>query len=209
MKVLVVGATGQIGRHVVSTALKANHQVVAFSRNPQNVGIDNPALQYQAGDILDKDDVSEVVSGCDAVIVAIGSGMKRKSVVRSAGTKNIIDAMQNHGVKRLICQSTLGAQESWGNLNFFWKRIMFGAVIRPVFQDHERQERIVQSSDLDWTIVRPSAFKDKAGEGDYLIDIAPSRRNLKLTITKSEVAEFLVSQLDSESYLRKAVGISR
>jgi len=209
MKVLVVGATGQIGRLVVSAALEAHHQVVAFSRNPQSIGINNPALQYHAGDILEEDDVSEAIRRCDAVIVTIGSGMKRKTMVRSVGTKNIVDAMQQQGVKRLICQSTLGAQESWSNLNFFWKRIMFGAVIRPVFQDHERQEKIVQSSDLDWTIVRPSAFKDKPGAGEYLVDIDPSIKNLKLTIAKSEVAEFLVSQLESPSYIQKAVGISR
>jgi len=149
------------------------------------------------------------VAGCDAVIVTIGPGMSRKNTVRSVGTRNVVEAMRQQGVKRLICQSTLGAQESWSNLNFYWKRIMFGAVIRPIFKDHEHQERIVQASELDWTIVRPSAFKDKPGEGDYLVDIDPSVNNLKLTIAKSEIADFLVSQLNDDSYLRRAVGISR
>lgn len=86
---------------------------------------------------------------------------------------------------------------------------MFGTLIRPIFKDHEQQERIVQASSLDWTIVRPSAFKDKPGECDYLINIDPSVTNLKLTIAKSEIAKFLISQLNDNTYMRTAVGISR
>jgi uncharacterized protein YbjT (DUF2867 family) len=95
--------------------------------------------------------------------------MSRKSLIRSQGTMNVIQAMQKHGVRRLICQSTLGAHESWSNLNFFWKRIMFGALLKPVFLDHELQEKLVRASGLDWTIVRPSAFADGPATG-------PSRR---------------------------------
>jgi len=209
MKVLIVGATGQLGSLVTRSALNADHQVVAFARNPGKLNIHNQALHLQAGDVLNAEDVFHAVDGCDAVIVTIGTGMSRKNTVRSVGTQNVVDAMQQNGVSRLICQTTLGAQESWSNLNFFWKRIMFGALIRPIFKDHELQESIVQESALDWTIVRPSAFKDKPGNGDYLVDIDPSVKNLKLTIAKSEIAEFLVSQLTDYSYIKRAVGISR
>lgn len=209
MKVLIFGATGVLGRHVTTAALSAGHDVIAFARNPQSLGINHPALQHHAGDILNEDDVRNAVSDCDAVIVTIGTGKSLINTVRSDGTKNVIHSMQSQEKKRLICQTTLGAQESWNNLNFFWKRIMFGALLRSIFKDHERQERLVQSSELDWTIVRPSAFHDEPDEGEYLVDIDPSVRNLKLTIAKNEIAEFLVSQLSDLTYLRKAVGISR
>ena len=94
------------------------------------------------------------------MIIVLGSGKNRNSIVRSEGTKNIITAMQVSGVKRLICQSTLGAGDSTGNLNFFWKNIMFGWFLKQVFLDHELQEEYVRKSELDWTIVRPAAFMD-------------------------------------------------
>lgn len=68
--------------------------------------------------------------------------------------------MEKAGIRRFICQTTLGAGDSWGNLNFFWKYIMFGTILRDVFADHERQENYVKQSRLDWTIVRPGAFMD-------------------------------------------------
>ncbi|WP_409070402.1 NAD(P)H-binding protein [Aliifodinibius sp. S!AR15-10] len=60
-------------------------------------------------------------------------GAAAKGTVRSEGTKNIIRAMQTHGLRRLICLSMLGVGESCGNLNFFWKYIMFGIILRKVF----------------------------------------------------------------------------
>ena len=54
--------------------------------------------------------------------------------------------------------STLGAGDSQGNLNFFWKNIMFGWFLKNIFLDHELQEQYVRNSALDWTIVRPGAF---------------------------------------------------
>lgn len=97
MKVLIFGATGQLGRHVTTAALQANHQVVAFARNPEKIKLENPALHYHAGDILNMSDVSSAVAQCDAVIVTIGTGMSRKNTVRSAGTKNVVEVMEQHG----------------------------------------------------------------------------------------------------------------
>ena len=195
MNVLIVGATGQLGKLVTQTALNANHSVIAFSRRPEKLQLTHPKLRLHAGDVQAETDIDAAVTECDAVIVTIGAGMSRSGTVRSAGTQNVINAMREHGVKRLICQSTLGAQESWSNLNFYWKVIMFGAIIKPVFKDHERHEQTVQDSELDWTIVRPSAFTDKPGRGDYLVDIQPGQRHLTLKISKQEIANFLVAQL--------------
>jgi nucleoside-diphosphate-sugar epimerase len=82
---------------------------------------------------LSADDVMAAMPGHDAVVVTLGAGMSRRSVIRSEGTMNIINAMHAHGIRRLICQSTLGTGDTWRNLNFFWKRIMFGLLLRPVF----------------------------------------------------------------------------
>ena len=209
MRVLILGATGQLGRHVTRRALHAGHSVTAFARNPTSLDLTHPNLTFHAGDAYNAEDVSDAVAGHDAVIITLGTGKQRKNTLRSTGTRNVIAAMKEHGVERLICQTTLGCQETWDTLNFFWKRIMFGAVIRPVFLDHEEQERLTQASGLGWTIVRPSAFTDSPDAGELLIDFPPTQRKLKCTVAKSEVASFLVEQLQSDSYVGREVSLSR
>ena len=208
MKVIIFGATGTVGALAVRRMLADGHQVAAFARHPERLEINDPALRRVAGDAADEAAVAEAISGHDAVVVTLGAGTSRKSVVRSTGTMNVIRGMQAHGVSRLICQSTLGAHESWSNLNFFWKRIMFGLLLRPVFLDHELQENLVRASGLDWTIVRPSAFTDGPETDDYLEGFGPEERRLKLKISRADIASFLARQLTDRSRVRSAVAIS-
>jgi uncharacterized protein YbjT (DUF2867 family) len=208
MKVIVFGATGNVGKEVTQRLLEEGHDVTAFARRPHALAQKHPGLKAVAGDVLDPDSVAGAVAGHDAVVITLGAGANRKSLVRSQGTLNIIEAMHRQGVRRLICQSTLGTFESWENLNFFWKRIMFGALLRPVFLDHERQEQLVRASGLDWTIVRPSAFDDGPATGAFREDIAPSERGLRLKIAIADIAAFLARQLVETRYLNRAVGIT-
>lgn len=208
MKIIVFGATGTIGRLAVERILGDGHEVTAFARTPDKLGIRDPGLTLFAGDAMDQAAVSDAVRGHDAVVITIGSGLSRKSVIRSKGTLNVIQGMHAHGVRRLICQSTLGAHESWGNLNFFWKRIMFGLLLRPVFLDHELQESLVRASGLNWTLVRPGAFTDGPASGAFKEGFKSNDQNLTLKISRADVAEFLNRQLSDANYLRCAVGIS-
>ncbi len=208
MNVIVFGATGTVGRLAVEDLLKAGHTVAAFARSPQNLNLSDPKLRLVAGDAMKLSDVTDAVAGQEAVVVTLGAGMSRKSKIRSQGTMNVIKAMQTHGVRRLIAQSTLGARDSWPTLNFWWKRVMFGALLAPVFRDHELQEQLVEASGLDWTIVRPGAFTDKATERAVIEDVPNTARGLDLKIARSELARFLTRQLSDRQYVGRAVGLS-
>ena len=208
MKVIVFGATGSVGCLAVEHLLADGHEVTAFARRSDALGISHPRLNRLAGDAMSLEEVCNAVAGQDAVVITLGSGTSRTSLVRSKGTEHIVKAMQQHGVDRLICQSTLGAGESWSNLNFFWKRIMFGLLLRPVFLDHERQEQLVRESGLDWTIVRPSAFTDGPANGKYKVDIPAGERGLKLKISRADIAGFRADCLRDTTFMHRAVGIS-
>jgi len=208
MKVILFGATGTIGKLAVQQMLNDGHEVTAFARNPEILGTAHPNLTLYAGDATKAAVVTDAVRGHDAVVVTLGSGMSRKNTIRSEGTLNVILGMQAQGIQRLICQSTLGAHESRGNLNFFWKHIMFGMLIRPVFLDHELQENLVRASGLDWTIVRPGSFADGPATGLFKEDLAPTERRLTLKITRADIANFLSRQLADMRYIHRAVGIS-
>jgi len=208
MKLLIFGSTGSIGRHLVEQALEQGHTVTAFARNPAKLDIQHPNLKVVQGDVLDLASVEQAVQGQDAVLCVLGSGGKRTGTIRSEGTRQIIYAMQKVGIRRLICQTTLGAGDSWGNLNFFWKYIMFGTFLREVFADHERQENEVKQSHLDWTIVRPGAFVDGKRTGNYRHGFPGNDKTVKLKISRADVADFLLKQLADDSYLYKTPSVS-
>jgi len=209
MKVLILGATGHLGRYVTQGALDAGHAVTAFARNPASLDIDHPDLALHAGDAQNSQDVADAVAGHDAVIITLGSGKSRKNSIRSDGTRNVIAAMTQHGVDRLITQTTLGCQDTWDTLNFYWKYVMFGAIIKPIFKDHEEQERLTQACGLDWTIVRPSAFTDEPGKGELRMGFPATERGLELTVAKTEIAAVIVDQLVDRAYVHRELNLSR
>lgn len=206
MNIIVFGATGSVGRHLVDQALDLGHNVTAFARNPAKLDWQHSNLTLAAGDVLNPAAVADAVRGHDAVMIALGAG--RKGGIRAPGTKNVIDAMVHHGIARLICETTLGAGDSYPVLNFFWKRLMFGLLLRPAFADHQVQESHIQNSDLDWTIVRPAAFTDGPVTGSYLEGFPATERNLTFKISRADVAAFMLRQLTDDTYLRKTPGLS-
>ena len=206
MKVIVFGATGTVGRLTVKNLLAAGHTVTAFARSPQNLNLSNPKLLLNAGDAMELSVVTDAVAGHEAVVVTLGAGMSRKSKIRSQGTMNAIKAMQTHGIRRLIVQSTLGARDSWPTLNLV--EACDVRILAPVFRDHELQEQLVEASGLDWTIVRPSAFTDRATERPVIEDVPNTSRGLDLKIARSELAHFLTRQLSERQYIGRAVGLT-
>ncbi len=175
-------------------------------RDPARVDIKHANLEVIQGDVLGPASVKKAVQGHDAVLCSLGAG--RKGAVRSEGTRNIIHAMDKAGVRRFICQSTLGVGDSRGNLNVFWKYIMFGLLLRPMYADHVRQENYVRQSRLDWTIVRPGAFSDGEHTGQYRHGFPGTDKTTKLKISRADVADFMLKQLIDDTYLHKTPGLS-
>jgi putative NADH-flavin reductase len=208
MKVIVFGATGNIGRKLVQQSLEKNYRVTAFSRTSSLLANSSSELRTYDGDVTSLTDVRNAVAGHDGVFITLGSGKKRTGTVRSQGTKNIIQAMKDNGVRRLVCQTTLGCGDSKGNLNFFWKNIMFGWFLKEVFLDHELQEDYVKSSGLEWTIIRPAAFTGGPKTGNYKHGFGANERSLKLKISTEDVADFMIKEFRSNNYLMKTPGQS-
>jgi len=206
MNLLIFGSTGSIGRQLVNQALQQGHIVTAFARNAAKVDIKHDNLQVTQGDVMDLASVERAIPGHEAVLCSLGAG--RKGTVRSEGTLNIIKAMEKAGVRRFICQSTLGVGDSQANLNPFWKYIMFGFLLRPAFTDHVNQENHVTQSNLDWTIVRPAAFTDGERTGQYQHGFPGTDKTTKLKISRADVADFMLKQLTDDTYLRETPGLS-
>lgn len=208
MKLVIFGSTGGTGREVVKQALEEGHIVTAFARDPGKLEIQDPNLHILQGDVMDSSSLEKAMTGQDAVVCVLGAGNNLTSKIRSQGTQKIIQAMEKSGVKRFICQSTLGAGDSWENLNFFWKYIMFGFLLRKPFIDHQKQETYVKESSLDWTIIRPGSFVEGNRTGNYRHGFPGTDKTSKLEISRGDVADFILKQLTDNTYLGKTPGLS-
>ena len=208
MKLVIFGATGTVGRQVVQQALEQGHTVTAFARDLTKLDIHHAQLGSVQGNVMDALAVEQAIRDQDAVVCVLGAGKQLKSTIRSEGTQQIIQAMEKVGVRRLICLSTLGAGDSWSNLNFYWKYVMFGFILRQVFADHERQEALVRNSNLDWTIVRPGALTEGPLTGHYRYRFPGRDRNITLQNSRADVADFILKQLSDQSSLYKTPSLS-
>jgi uncharacterized protein YbjT (DUF2867 family) len=208
MNITVFGATGTIGRLFVEQALAAGHDVTAVTRDASRLSQRHDRLRVVQGDPTDPEACLPAVRDADAVIVTLGAG--RRGEVREAGTRAVVAAMRQAGVRRLVCQSTIGVGSSKANLDLWWRYVMFGALLRPAYADHVRQEAIVVESGLDWTIVRPSAFTDAPAEslGELRHDFDGAARGLRLKVARADVAAFLLAQAEDPAYLHRAVSLS-
>ena len=208
MKLLIFGSTGGTGREVVKQALDQGHSVTAYARDPAKIeDIQHSNLKVVRGNVLDPVAVKEAVAGHEAVFVTIGAGPTR-TTLREDGTRNIVDAMQVAGVKRLICQSSLGVGDSRANLPFFTKHIIVGIFLRHAFADHERQEVVVRQGTLNWTIVRPPHLKDGPRMEVYRHGFPTTDKQIKSWISRADVAHFMLKQLFDDTYLQKEPGVS-
>jgi putative NADH-flavin reductase len=206
MKLTIFGSTGTIGLQLVKQALDFGHIVTVFVRDPSKLNTRHANLKVVQGDVMDLASVEKAVQDQDAVLCSLGAGSK--GTIRSEGTKNIIRAMEKANVRRFISLSTLGVGDSWGNLNFFWKYIMFSGFLRKAYADHVCQEDSITHSHLDWTIVRSGAFINGERTGIYRHGFPGTEKAKKLEISRPDVADFMLKQLTDNTYLHKTPGVA-
>lgn len=199
MRVIVFGATGKTGGHVLRDALDRGHEVTAFGRSVDRLEPE-PGLELFRGDVFDSAAVAEAVADHDAVIVCLGSTGLRDGTTLTTGTANIADAAAGSGVRRLVVVSAAGVGDSWSQIPWS-SRLMFRTMLRHIFADHGAQEAVVERSPTDWTIVRSAVLTDKPATGTVTATTTGATKR----ISRADLAGFLVDQLTDESYSRQAV----
>jgi len=207
MKLLIFGATGGTGRQLVEQALGQGHAVTAFARNPARLDIKHANLSVAQGDVLDFASVVPAMQGQEAVLAVLGTPARKERTVRSEGTRNIVRAMEQVGVRRLISQSTVGIGDSQEMLPFRYKYILVPLLLRDAFAEHERQEHHIRQSQLEWTIVRPGALTNGNHTGVYQHGLDVTDR-IKVKVSRADAADFILKQLPDETYVRRTPWVS-
>lgn len=207
MKILVLGASQGTGALCVRAALAKGHAVSAFARTPSKLDLTHAHLTKVKGDFHDAASVRAAVKDHDAVVICVSSttlkGFKGKPDYFSSGTKHCIDAMKEHGVQRLVVLSAHGVGDSYAAASWFQRTFLIGWLIKYAFRDHEVQERMTRDSELDFVIARPTRLTNGKAQGKYtrtteLVSV-PS------TISRADIAAFLVESCESPAFVGKAV----
>ncbi len=205
LKISVLGATGRVGSHLVSHALRSNHQVTALVRSPEKVQISDKNFILHQGNALVKEDIHLAMHGADLVVSALGTD---GTTTLSQSMRLIVEAMAQERMKRIITIGTAGILESRtdpGLLRFQSsesKRKSTRAAM-----EHLEMYNILKASELEWTIVCPTYLFDGESLGKYRVerDYLPDGGT---SISVIDTAEFAYQQLMSDEYVQSRVGIA-
>lgn len=204
---MLLGATGGTGRHLVTQALEAGHHVTAFARNRAAVRTQHPRLRVVEGEVTTGHELAEAIHGQDAVISAIGRGQSFKShqlIQRSVPA--LLKAMEASGVRRLIFTSALGVGESAKDAPLV-ARLFFVTLLRDIYADKLVGEELIRRSGLDWTIVQPSKLTDGPLTGKYRSGERVPLRGMA-SISRADTAHFLLAQLADRNSIGKTLVVS-
>ncbi|MCW2556468.1 MAG: NAD-dependent epimerase [Mycobacterium sp.] len=210
MKLALFGANGQTGRLATALALDAGHEVVAVTRRPQEFPLSGPGLTVVEADVRDATAVQPVVAGADAVVSTLGVTFTREKVdTYSAGTANIVAAMQATGTRRLIVVSSTAAYPTRRSDSSLTLRLVEPIITRTigktVYDDIRRMEDVVRGSGLDWTIVRPSGLFDLPAPTDYVRGVVDP---VGAFTARIDLADYLLSLAADSATARQTVIIS-
>lgn len=208
MRILVIGATGGTGREIVKQALEQGHHVTALSRHASRLGMAHEHLAIMQGDVMNAMSVENAVRGCDAVVCALGH---KKWIVPSntlsEGTRNVVRAMEQSGVKRLVVETALGVGDSMGRLGLYYTLFTIPIILPFYWYDKGRQERVVRESQLEWVIVRPAQLTNVPRRGTYKHGPHVGNYLWSASISRADVADFMLKQLGETPYLRQTPGL--
>ncbi len=206
-RILVLGATGGTGREIVSQAVEQGYEVTTLVRRPGEAGL--PAgVRVLTGNVTDHTEaLAKAMRGQEVVISTLGVGKALRSgglIARSAPL--IVRAMDRQGIRRLIFTSAYGVGATWKDVPIL-PRMLMGLLFRDLYGDKQMGEGAIRRSELDWTLVHPVTLTNGRRTGQYRVG-----EHLKLrgfpTVSRADVAEFILTQVEDRHYLRKGVLIS-
>jgi len=201
MKIFVLGATGRTGREVVEQALARGHDVTAFVRSPEPIGLTNEKLTVIKGEATEKDQLVKAMQNHDAVVSTLGPRKPFKpSSLLHDGALATTRTMQGSGVKRLLILSAAA------HFPGIFNRIV-SLILRNHMRDSLAMEEIVQASGLDWTIARPPRLT----EGEYTTYRSREGAAPKMgfSLSRKAVAAFMLDAIEQKKHFQKIVGIAK
>jgi len=207
MKLLILGATGPTGRHVVDLAVRSGDSVTAFVRNPEALGDLAGRVTPVTGDATSQRDLAAAAIGHDAIVSALGRGNSvRADGLFTRASAAVIGAAKEVGVSRLVWLSSFGVGDTFG-----WsstpQKLIYSTLLRSIYADKEIADDSIRSSGLDWTVVYPTRLTHGPAMGTYSAgDRLPMKGNP--TISRADVAAFMHQAAHGSEWINRTAVIS-
>lgn len=203
MKICIFGADGRTGVEVVQAALKAGHEVIAFVYNQKSANMFPSEVVVKVGDIMNYEKVLDAITGSNTIISVVGHISGSDPLMQTKGIANIVKAMKEQGISRILSLTGTGAREDYDSpslldkiLNFFIKFVDPERI-----NDGVQHVRVLKESGLDWTVLRVLKLTNSSAEiTNYeLNDGGP----VEWTTSRKKVAKILVDLISNNSYIKK------
>ncbi len=217
MRILLLGATGRTGKHILKGCLLKGYPMNILVRNSKDIPVDNPLLKVIKGTPESKDDIANALKNCDMVISALNisrtsdfpwSGLRTPKTLLSDSMKYVLQAAKPGQLKRIIVVSAWGVHESFRELPGWFRWFIQNSNIGPAYQDHERQETLLKNQPVNWTAVRPVGLTNSAKEKPVTVSINGKPRP-SLLISRKNVAQFVVNEIEHKKHINMTITVSQ
>lgn len=208
MKLVIFGASRGVGINIVEQALQAGHVVTAFVRSPETFKLQHANLTVFKGDAMDAVAVEQAIAGQEAVISALGPTRPPVPHMMETSAKNIVAGMNKHGVKRLVSTTGAGVRQPEDQPKFIdhFMGFLLNLLAKDVVLDSAANVRVIQTSDLEWTVVRYPRLMDGGRKGPYRVSYVGNDSGSQ--ITRADGADFVLKELVEKKWLRKLPVVS-
>lgn len=211
MRVLILGASGRTGTHVLNESLLKGYEVNCLVRNKDSIKVKSNHLHLFVGSPANKASLEEALKNCHAIISVLNisrnsdfpwSHLRTPSTFLSQVMQNIIELSNQRSLIRIIVCSAWGVGKTFVDIPFWFRLLIKNSKIGTAYADHERQEEHLMKSKLAWTLVRPTGLTNSKKE-EIVLESYNNYPKPKLLISRVSVAKYLVNALERPDLIQK------
>ncbi|MEP7377059.1 MAG: NAD(P)H-binding protein [Chitinophagaceae bacterium] len=216
MKILLLGATGRTGRHLLLQSLERGHIVHALVRDKSKIKIAHENLTVSEGSPLDKALLNNAMTGCDAIVSALNisrnndwpwAKLRTPKDFLSSVMENIIELAPQHSIQRIIFTSAWGVAETRKDIPGWFRWFIEQSNIRYPYDDHARQEELLKQTSLEWTAVRAAGLVNTKRKEAVIVSFDNIPRP-RLIIGRRSLASFMLDVLEKNMYVKEMPVVS-
>ncbi len=202
MKIALLGASGGSGKEFLKVALEKGHEVKALVRSPEKLrDFQSNHLKVIKGDVLNFEDVRNTLEGVEIVVSLFGQVKGSPEDLQSKGTQNLVRAMKENKIERIISLSGGGLSFPEKDKPKFVDHLIRGIMklaVPKVLEDAKQHAKVLKNSGLDWTIVRAPRLTHDVAKGEYRMGWVGVNSGTKLS--RADLADFIMKEVEAPQF---------
>ena len=217
MRILLLGATKGLGKEILKEAIGLGFEINCLVRNTKKFPVEQNNIRVFEGDATSSIDLENAVQDSKIIISTLNvmrknlfpwSNITNDKNTISKSSKNIIKISKRKKIKHLISVSAWGVNESLDHIPIWFKLLIKNSNLKYPYIDHGKSEKLLVNSNLNWTILRPSALVNFLNNHQVKESISLKNKP-SLIISRKSLAKFIINIVDKKNYYNKIVTVSK